>query len=681
MPKIYLPSLQKIVIKDFSLYPTDRKLTYEFVVGVNLIIGGNGMGKTTFLNLVKFALIGLYKKGVTVKRREVKGKEYRIESREIIPYNYFRNRMDISGAHNDSAYVELFFKVNKTVHIVRRRLIDGAVIKYEIRDSNLSIPEGAELNGDAVSQEQYDNWSKKPDKNKSKIESSLQGIYEQSIKKSGGFASFDMLIFLLNDVLFFNEERKTIMWESDFQNTFTALFLIDPKHVNQLEKYRLDTRYYDSLARHKGEDIRALKKVYDRLKGQPDFDKSLVELMDQKKVLQKDSEASFKNLVSIQDKRKLSNRELDRFYVRRNELYKSIEDLDSSYSNLEGSFYSDLFSEVTPKYWHYLKFIKSHGDCPLCNNALEQEKLEKITSDESSCMMCGTNLHSDTKEPTELKKAKEEVSKLRTSLVNTENRIVEIENILEDYDKDYRKEQGKYNKIKSNLRTVDFSIDKLLNNKDSSTDQEFSALKKRMDELEEEKELNSEKSKTAKSKVENLLSIIDNDRIEGTLRLSDIFNKYASKFLGVPCKLVYDDPEDNKGKRYLPRINGIDRTSPEELSESQRFFIDQAFRMSLLSFFNNSNSFLLSETPDASLDISYERNAAAVYLEFIKDPNELVITSNLNNSDFLVHLIKGTPKSKMGHINLLNIGRTSDVQSKSARLIEASETIEKLFNE
>lgn len=115
MDKKYLPSLKRIQIKNFSLYPGDLNFTYNFIEGVNLIIGGNGVGKTTFLNILKYSLIGLYRKGTDVKRREYRGVEYRYEKRVNLPYNYFSNRMDSAVNYNDKAEVILTFSVNKKI--------------------------------------------------------------------------------------------------------------------------------------------------------------------------------------------------------------------------------------------------------------------------------------------------------------------------------------------------------------------------------------------------------------------------------------------------------------------------------------------------------------------------------------------------------------------------------------
>ena len=39
MRKIYLPSLKKIQIQNFTLYPNGLNFEYEFINGVNIIIG------------------------------------------------------------------------------------------------------------------------------------------------------------------------------------------------------------------------------------------------------------------------------------------------------------------------------------------------------------------------------------------------------------------------------------------------------------------------------------------------------------------------------------------------------------------------------------------------------------------------------------------------------------------
>lgn len=139
-------------------------------------------------------------------------------------------------------------------------------------------------------------------------------------------------------------------------------------------------------------------------------------------------------------------------------------------------------------------------------------------------------------------------------------------------------------------------------------------------------------------------------------------------------KLSFDSMEGEEVKRYIPVIDGKPRLNSLELSESQRFFTDQSFRMSLLRFFYTTPSFFVCETPDSSLDISYEANAAQIFLKYLNKPNTLIITSNFNNSEFLDLIIDKTPK--LNYLNLLEHGRISSIQRDSKVLSEISKRIE-----
>ena len=121
-------------------------------------------------------------------------------------------------------------------------------------------------------------------------------------------------------------------------------------------------------------------------------------------------------------------------------------------------------------------------------------------------------------------------------------------------------------------------------------------------------------------------------------------------------------------------VDNMARLQDEELSESQRFFIDHSFRMSILSFFYNKPSFSICETPDSSLDISYEKNAAMIFLEYLNQPNSLIITSNFNNSEFLEYIVDKSPK--IDCINLLTLGKKSEIQVHNKTLLNLSKKIE-----
>lgn len=674
MDKKYLPSLKKLQIKNFSLYPGDLNFTYDFIEGVNLILGGNGVGKTTFLNILKYALIGLYKKGLDVKRREYKGVESRWDTRKHLPYNYFSNRMDTTVDYNEKAEVTLTFKIDKTTFEITRNLFLPAVKKVVIRENG----ESTNIEGTYMNQSDYDSLFSDKQRNEKELQNSLQWKYEEAVGKASNHEFFDNIIFLVNDILFFSESRKTIMWDGDVQNKLSSKYFIDPKLDEKKEEKEREVTYQDSLARHKSEDIRAIKKIIDSISDKDGNNKQFKDLIAEISIQKKTVDSLFKELEKIQNERGQAEVKINKIHSEKNQLNKKLEDLENQKRSEEQIIFADLFKKVTPKYYDYQKFLKSSGNCPLCNNDLPKVMYDKIKNDDVHCMMCSSEIKNPQLSSAKLSSLKKQISELLNNIRVKEKEIITGEEGLKKLDEKFRGITISLNAAQSNLRKAEFAIQKFQTSDGSKTDSEFKAMNARINVLEEQKETAQMKSKKAFADANKIIEQIDTQRLESREKLSGMFNQFGSKFLGVQCELVYEDPKDDGGKRYLPRIGGIDRLHEEELSESQRFFIDQSFRMSLLNFFNSSSSFFMCETPDSSLDMSYEKNAAKIFLEYLKQPNELILTSNLNNSEFLEYLI-GEAKA-ISYINLLKIGKQSAIQSNSAELIKASNKIEKIIN-
>jgi hypothetical protein len=189
-----------------------------------------------------------------------------------------------------------------------------------------------------------------------------------------------------------------------------------------------------------------------------------------------------------------------------------------------------------------------------------------------------------------------------------------------------------------------------------------------IEKLDDEIEKLYRKRDDAKAKLKKI-----NDNIVEVLhsvneRLTPLFSNYASEFLGTNCELVIAQrTRQGKPVAYMyPRFLDKERPSMTQVSESQRFFIDQAFRMALISWFAQSNTgqtFCIVETPEGSLDLAYEVNVAKMYLEFAKQGHSIIATSNLNSSKFLVELFKhlgAEPKRRV--LDLLEYGRLTSVQ-------------------
>lgn len=112
------------------------------------------------------------------------------------------------------------------------------------------------------------------------------------------------------------------------------------------------------------------------------------------------------------------------------------------------------------------------------------------------------------------------------------------------------------------------------------------------------------------------------------------------------------------------RPGWIRRTSPSDVSESQRELIDLAFRLALVKIATDDDgSTFVMETPEASLDgVAMNRVGNALAKFSAINGNRLVVTSNLSNSGLITSLFGGSTEKyveictrKERVINLLKI--------------------------
>lgn len=676
MRTIFLPTLEKIRIQNFTLYPNGLDFEHNFVNGVNLILGGNGMGKTTFVNLIKYAIIGNYKKSLDLTRTY---REQAIVKRRLNPSDYFRNRMDKTITLENKASVGISFFINNTHFFVERCLEAVSINTFSVN--------GSKIDGDIITQDKYEflkddirkenNTEKKEEKEKD-LEKYILYKYEKELEKCANL-SFDDLIFFVNEILFFGEDHKTILWKDEEDLSTNVQDELFNKYFNspELDKERQEAlrlaRYYDSLSRHRSEDIRAINKVLNKInkstKDRGDVTSKIIRLKD-------DIARIDQQLIKVQNDRlkKEKNISINQNVV--NRLSFSMNDIERRKNIAENKFINKAWQTLHPQYDIFVKNIKSNNICPLCNQ-FEESLVQKVLNHPDNCFVCNTKFKKI--ENPELEKEYQSVLKehddTHNQIQNTLLEISKLETEISIFDKQFTSLGIKKRENQSNLRLLEFQ-----NTQEENTN-ELQAFYDEILRLEKEKEENQEKSKLELLKADEIFKSIETEIIKNVRHFSSLFSSFAEKFLGVECSLTYENIDGTTEKRFYPVIDRTIRKNQEELSESQRFFVDHSFRMSILSFFYTKPTFYIVETPDSSLDISYEENAANVFLNFLKQPNCVIITSNLNNSLFVNHIISNEEQIPVALIGLPDIAKKSIIQNMSDTLINIYNSLKNKINE
>lgn len=231
--KIYLPSLKRVRISNYSLY--NGNIDYEFVDGLNLIIGGNGVGKTTFISIIKYALIGLYKKDLDV--RVYKGEKRLIRGKYTNCNTYFRSRTEELESDKEGC-VELWFNINETEFYVKRSLYD-----VKIEEANY-IKAGIEykIPGKILKQELYK-------EDGTDREDSLQYMYEKTVANEANLSDFEDFIFLSIKFCCLEKVEKMFYGQKVFRNVCLVVSLmmlvLKNKEKNIVWKQNIMTVYPD----------------------------------------------------------------------------------------------------------------------------------------------------------------------------------------------------------------------------------------------------------------------------------------------------------------------------------------------------------------------------------------------------------------------------------------------------
>lgn len=121
MKNLYLPNLKKIIIHKYTLYQQVPSYEFEFIDGINSVVGVNGIGKTTFVNLITYCLVGHKKKRVNWKKIQKKTKYKYIEE------DFFSTRINnmSNDEENSLAEISLEYYLGKDKILIKRSLINN----------------------------------------------------------------------------------------------------------------------------------------------------------------------------------------------------------------------------------------------------------------------------------------------------------------------------------------------------------------------------------------------------------------------------------------------------------------------------------------------------------------------------------------------------------------------------
>jgi hypothetical protein len=213
--------------------------------------------------------------------------------------------------------------------------------------------------------------------------------------------------------------------------------------------------------------------------------------------------------------------------------------------------------------------------------------------------------------------------------------------------------------------------------------EQIDSLKRERDEFRKQSQAHYNK----RSKLRNDLRIYEK-RLKtqyemGSERFVPRFRELAEEFIGLPIdvELEHYQGTNSAGFGLQLQLDGKLRSRQDEVSESQRFFIDIALRMALAEFMSDGPATLLIDTPEGSLDIAYEARAGAMFSSFVAAGNVILMTANVRSSELVLRLAELQGKAGMQLVKMTDWTELSKVQESEEELfLKAYDTIEKALH-
>ncbi|MGA4323376.1 AAA family ATPase [Ectopseudomonas hydrolytica] len=636
---ISFPICEKLRITGYGLYPGqsgDHDLDIDFQPGLTLILGANGLGKTTLITLLFRMLTG------PADLRLRGGEAMGTASLDAIDINSEKRREFAQRVRDgaENAKASLTFKLGSSCITVTRAL------------RNLQIEE-VSVDGEVLQ--------------------ATEELYQSIICEKAGVYAFGDFLLLLRQLVFFFEDRRSLVWDTTAQRQILRTLFLVPEEAKEWS-------HLERIALRLDSELRNIQAVMTREERRTDQTIRKQQNISEVRIQLEATEQLRRTDLLRQEFLGTRAAELDSILTvyRLNKL-RAEQTADSAKRNVERAQLSVIeksFPSVDESLRYIFAQLVSDGVCRACGQESHSavERMHRNIS-EKLCAICDHPLpEGNLVSAAELSATRIESAKIESS--NAQQHLASV-------NKTYRETLTEYSNVQNELAELSNRIDQ--------QHQKIRALTQQLPPEEASVRESQNSVEALRVRVESLrsqLAVAQENFSEfvtiRTRRLHNIaeqlkstFSNYAEGFLLEKISLTWSPIQQKVGQfRDNPFIEfpafGLDitgsdfpepvrRDGPEQVSESQREFIDLAFRMALIEVSTHNNSgTLVIDAPESSLDAVFVRRAADVLGRFAKatQSNRLIVTSNILSGDLLPELIRASSDSEhnAGIIDLFELG-------------------------
>src|ERR1700722_16345671 len=504
---IRFPVLKQLKISDYQLFPgTDGKgIEHSFQPGVTVVVGINGLGKTTLLNIVLRSLLGFN------------------EPAKFDPYD------PAAGSHK-MVEKETDYFTSRTTNLAKDARVDAEFafgpnrLRIMRRLDTLDI-EGLFLNNEPIDGEQHE--------------------LQHEIVKASGLATLYDLFYVVRSFTFFLEDKVSLIWNPSGQFEIFRILFFDPAKAKEFAELG------DAIKR-KDSKYRNLRVYYNR---------AMEELKKTEARAGKTSTAAEElrlkrvDINALEESDATVRRKLERALLNRTSILEQVQkmrlELEEDRRQQEGlldSFFSRAFPDLPAIVANILNHLDGDHGCLVCGtaNPKRRQKFRELAN-QGTCPFCETKNVRTEKIGTLSARADEEIKQLDARIDERKKNIAILEEALkkalEEVDSLHEERatnssklfaaQGEAERLEASLPASQEELD----NKRKQLDSEGREMKNLRLEIARE------------TKRYSILLAEGRKSIEGlAAKLTKRFEYYAGEFLAEKCKLAYREEKRRLGE-------------------------------------------------------------------------------------------------------------------------------------
>lgn len=613
--RVRFPVIENFAISGYQLYPgvDGTGFATDVQQGVNIVVGINGLGKTTLLTALFRALTGPR----DWSKRSLDGPAG-VTSTELGDWRtkgYFTKRVP-NGARAAILTVTIGFGSDRIT--ITRRMHDLAITSLLV-------------NGQRRAND--------------------RDVYEAEVTRLCGLSSFADFYLLLRYLVFFLEDRQSVIWDEHAQSDILRTLFFDPEEADRTRKLQAEIQTKDSQIRNFRYAIKQYKDRLEKMIAQAavggEVRAEAAALRTQLDAARDAAEDAKTELAEIEDRYATERRDLENARF-------TYDAKQAEYEELEAQYFAHAYPHLGTVAQYVFSHATSGGGCLACGDrsAQVQERVRRML-ERGLCPVCESepgdreaivpphalasrrlsNLDAEVGALREVMQTLErEVQTLITRRTKTRERLTTEWAKQAELEERYRIIEGKLPKDDAALEETRHLI--------VGGRKELEAMNAEREELEKAYRPRQE---AGEARVRELADAI-----------IARFNMYAEYFLADRCTLRYakeDRRIGTEGPTFgFPRFHvelssGVfehtarPREEPHEVSESQKEFIDLAFRMALISVASGAEpAMLVLETPEATLDAVFITRAGRLLAHFAageSKANRLIASCNLNQTHMI----------------------------------------------